>query len=238
MSLSNPLPNQDSTSNSSPKYTDVNLGTRHKRYAPDLCLWKAEKSVILWGGITEKYCCIGGKKLVSYERTIVLTYQKFCLQDLPDKINIKSLLNLNKRGITQAFLSLLSCPQSPGSSLHSSPWLRWPSGWSEGSVHMLACSPAILFLSTLFRTCSSQKGMGKGHILCVHFLMPRGLCQNAVESSDLLNTLNFCHVLKVNVNDPLQICLFHSLGSHQRQSNHLLLLSLSFLDSQTIWFTH
>lgn len=45
MSLSSPLPNQDSTSNSTPKYTGVNLDSRHRGYAPDLCLWKAENSL-------------------------------------------------------------------------------------------------------------------------------------------------------------------------------------------------
>lgn len=197
-----------------------------------------EASVILWRRITGKYCCISGEKLFLYERRIVLPYQKFCLQDLPDKMNIKSFLNQNKtnRGIMQALISLFSYAQSPGSSLYCSPWLWWPSRWSEGSMHTLAHPPAILFLSIRFGSCSSQQDMGNVHIFAL--IMSRWLCQNAIEPSDLLNTLNFCHILKINCNVPLQICLFHSLGSQLRQSNHLFLLSLSFLDSQTMWFAH
>lgn len=55
-----------------------------------------EVSVPLWREMTGKYCCISGEELFSYERTIVLPYQKLCLQDFSGQMNIKNILKLNK----------------------------------------------------------------------------------------------------------------------------------------------
>lgn len=131
------------------------------------------------------HCCISGEKMFSYEIMIVLPYQELCLQDLRDKMNTESNLNLNEtnRGVRWALLSLLSYAWSSGSLLYFSLWFWWPARSSECSSHVLVCPLAILFLS-IGGSGSSQKDVGNVHICAL--TVSSWLCQNAAEPSSFI----------------------------------------------------
>lgn len=97
MTFCSQSPNQHSTSNSSSKYTGVNLDNTCDRAAPNLCLSKAEKSLYHSEEKWQENTAVSvGRNCFSYERTIVLPYQKLCLQDFSGQMNIKNILKLNK----------------------------------------------------------------------------------------------------------------------------------------------
>ena len=79
-----------------------------------------------------------------------------------------------------------------------------------------------------------KRYLPKGHeeyahlcIHCVQLTLPKH--SRTIQFAKIPCTSAISHVLKVNDNVPLQICLFHSLGSQPRQSNHLFLLSFPLL---------
>lgn len=97
MTLCSQSPNQHSTSNPSPKCTGVNLGTTRDRAAPDLCLWKAKKSLYCFEEERQENAAAStGKNCFPIKEWYFYPIKSFVCRTYQIKWTLKPIWKLNK----------------------------------------------------------------------------------------------------------------------------------------------